>query len=83
MKPIQLNKLTMYNELAMRANLNYSRLETAKYWPETIFEMDQHAWPADWEGRTMLALTMSYPADLGPAMAPTSGNGCSGSGLVR
>ena len=62
MKPINLNKLTMYNELAMRANLNYSRLETAKYWPETIFEMDQHAWPADWEGRTMLALTMHAQA---------------------
>lgn len=58
MKTIHPNKLTIYSELAMRANLNFSRLETAKYWPETIFEMDQHAWPADWEGRTMLALTM-------------------------
>ncbi len=58
MKPAHLNKLTIYGELAMRANLNFARLESAKYWPETIFEMDQHAWPADWEGRTMLALTM-------------------------
>jgi len=58
MKAINLNKLTMYGELAMRANLNFARLEGARYWPETIFEMDQHAWPADWEGRTMLALTM-------------------------
>ena len=58
MKSADLNKLTMYGELAMRANLNFARLETEKYWPETIFEMDQHAWPADWEGRTMLALTM-------------------------
>lgn len=58
MKPISLNQITLYGELAMRANLNFARLETAKYWPETIFEMDQHAWPADWEGRTMLALTM-------------------------
>ena len=58
MKSADLSKLTMYGELAMRANLNFSRLETERYWPETIFEMDQHAWPADWEGRTMLALTM-------------------------
>ena len=58
MKTVDLSKLTVYGELAMRANLNYARLETEKYWPETIFEMDQHAWPADWEGRTMLALTM-------------------------
>jgi hypothetical protein len=62
MKNIPLNKLTMTGELAMRANLNFTRLETGKYWPETIFEMDQHAWPADWEGRTMLALTMHAQA---------------------
>jgi len=62
MKTIKLNKLTMYNELAMRANANFVRLETWRYWPETIFEMDQHAWPADWEGRTMLALTMHAQA---------------------
>jgi len=62
MKHIALDKLTMQGELAMRANLNFARLETEKYWPETIFEMDQHAWPADWEGRTMLALTMHAQA---------------------
>ena len=58
MNPINLENLTVFGELAMRAQLNYARLETERYWPETIFEMDQHAWPADWEGRTMLALTM-------------------------
>ncbi len=58
MNPIELNKLTMHGELAMRANLNLARLETEKYWPETIFGMDQNSWPADWEGRTMLALAM-------------------------
>lgn len=62
MRPIKLNRLTMVNELAMRANANFARLETWRYWPETIFEMDQHAWPADWEGRTMLALTMHAQA---------------------
>jgi hypothetical protein len=49
-------------ELAMRTAANYSRLESHRYWPETIFEMDQLAWPADWEGRTMLALTMHAQA---------------------
>ena len=62
MKHIALNKLTMQGELAMRANLNCARLEGPKYWPETVFEMDQHAWPADWEGRTILALTMHAQA---------------------
>ena len=62
MKTINLNQLAMYDELAMRANANFARLETSRYWPETIFEMDQHAWPADWEGRTMLALTMHAQA---------------------
>lgn len=58
MQQLKLNKITLFNELAMRVNANYARLETWRYWPETIFEMDKHAWPADWEGRTMLALTM-------------------------
>lgn len=62
MKHIALDKLTMQGELAMRANLNCARLEGPKYWPETVFEMDQHAWPADWEGRTILALTMHAQA---------------------
>jgi hypothetical protein len=58
MKPIDLKNLTLYGELAMRINLNFARLETGKYWPESIFGMDKNSWPADWEGRTMLALTM-------------------------
>ncbi len=58
MKSVKLSQITLFNELAMRVNANYARLETWRYWPETIFEMDKHAWPADWEGRTMLALTM-------------------------
>ncbi len=62
MKSIPLSRLILRGELAMRANLNYSRLETGRYWPETIFDMDSHAWPADWEGRTMLALVMHAQA---------------------
>ena len=58
MQPISFNKLSLFGELNMRANLNFSRLETEKYWPKTIFSMDELAWPADWEGRTILALTM-------------------------
>ena len=58
MNPISLDTLSLFGELNMRANLNFSRLETEKYWPETIFSMDELAWPADWEGRTILALSM-------------------------
>lgn len=58
MQTIALDSLTLFGELNMRANLNFSRLETEKYWPETIFSMDELAWPADWEGRTILALSM-------------------------
>jgi hypothetical protein len=58
MHPVSLDTLSLFGELNMRANLNFSRLETEKYWPETIFSMDELAWPADWEGRTILALSM-------------------------
>ena len=58
MQPISFDALSLFGELNMRANLNFSRLETEKYWPETIFSMDELAWPADWEGRTILALSM-------------------------
>ena len=58
MKSIELKNLILYGELAMRTNMNFARLETEKYWPETIFEMDKNSWPGDWEGRTILALTM-------------------------
>ena len=75
MNTINPKHLTMYDELAMRANLNFSRLEAEKYWPETIFSMDLNSWPADWEGRTMLAQTMlaqttgRTPAFLGEILA--------------
>lgn len=58
MNNINLNNLTLHGELVTRANLNFTRLESEKYRPETIFDMDQHSWPADWEGRTILGLCM-------------------------
>ncbi len=48
MNPIELNKLTMHGKLAIRANLILARLETEKYWPETIFGTDQNSWPLEW-----------------------------------
>lgn len=46
----------LYGDLPRRINLNYSRLESRHYRPEHIFCADKSGWPADWEGRTILAL---------------------------
>lgn len=43
-------------ELARRLLLNYNVLESYRYRPEYIFTADKAGWPADWEGRTVLAL---------------------------
>ena len=45
-------------EIAARASLLYSRLEGTMYRPDTIFTVETAGWPGDWEGRTILALTM-------------------------
>lgn len=45
-------------DIAARAALLYARLEGTMYRPETIFTVETAGWPGDWEGRTILALTM-------------------------
>jgi len=45
-------------ELYSRTILNYDRLETAAYRYPNIFREGDYSWPGDWEGRTILALTM-------------------------
>lgn len=45
-------------EIAARASLLYARLEGTMYRPDTIFTVETAGWPGDWEGRTILALTM-------------------------
>ncbi|MEI8194351.1 MAG: hypothetical protein WCI73_00425 [Phycisphaerae bacterium] len=58
LKPIDFNNIDIQGELAVRAGLNYARLEGTWYRPDEVFTADQHGWPADWEGRIMLALTL-------------------------
>ena len=50
--------IEIQGEMAVRSLLNYSRLEGKWYRPDEVFSADQHGWPADWEGRLILALTM-------------------------
>ena len=45
-------------EIGARAGLLFARLEDSMYRPDTIFTIESGGWPGDWEGRTILALTM-------------------------
>jgi hypothetical protein len=56
--PIPLSDLQLRGDLAVRAVLNYGRLEGHWYRPEEVFSADQSGWPGDWEGRILLALSL-------------------------
>lgn len=58
MNSISLADISIKGELAVRAGLNYARLEGQWYRPDEVFQADKHGWPADWEGRIILALTL-------------------------
>lgn len=58
MKTINFNDIEMKGELAVRSGLNFTRLEGFWYRPEEVYGADKHGWPADWEGRILLALTL-------------------------
>jgi hypothetical protein len=58
MKPINLSDIEIKGELAVRSGMNFTRLEGEWYRPDQIFKADSHGWPADWEGRVILALTL-------------------------
>lgn len=58
MKPIPFENIDIKGELAVRAGRNYARLEGKWYRPDEVFTADSHGWPADWEGRLMLALVL-------------------------
>lgn len=45
-------------ELAVRSAKLSARLEDVIYSPDRIFDNQSKDWPGDWEGRTILALTM-------------------------
>ncbi len=58
MKSVRFADIRMHGDLAVRAGLNYARLEGTWYRPEEVFKADSHGWPGDWEGRVILALTL-------------------------
>ena len=58
MRPLLYENVNVDSELAYRLVKSYARLEGKEYRPESIFGMDQHGWPGDWEGRTILALVL-------------------------
>jgi len=62
MKPIAFNDINIKGELAVRSGLNFARLEGDWYRPQEVFKADSHGWPADWEGRIILGLTLASQA---------------------
>ena len=75
-------------EIGARAGLLYARLESPMYRPEMIFTVETAGWPGDWEGRTILALTMlaqttgKEPAYL-DEIVEKLGEHCNDSGYMR
>ncbi len=58
MHSISWENICARGEIGARAGLLYARLEGVMYRPEDIFTVESGGWPGDWEGRTILALTM-------------------------
>ena len=57
--PASFDGIEIAGDLAQRANLNYDRLESNIYQPPMVFESESaKSWPGDWEGRTVLGLTL-------------------------
>lgn len=53
-------KMIAHGENAARAALLFSRLEGPMYRTEDIYSVESGGWPGDWEGRTILALTLLH-----------------------
>ena len=64
LEPVALENVRTGGELAERIARNFDRLETEYYHPENVYwsEKQSGGWPADKEGRTILALTMDAQA---------------------
>lgn len=58
MNSIPYTDVKAQGDLQNRAELLFTRLEGPMYQPENIFTVESGGWPGDWEGRTILALTM-------------------------
>lgn len=64
LQPAGLANTRISGELAERIARNFDRLETEYYWPENVYWSEEKSggWPADKEGRTILALTLDAQA---------------------
>ena len=64
LQPAGLANTRVSGELAERIARNFDRLETEYYWPENVYWSEEKSggWPADKEGRTILALTLDAQA---------------------
>ena len=57
--PESFDRIEVAGDLAQRASQNYDRLESDIYQPPLVFESGSvKVWPGDWEGRTVLGLTL-------------------------
>lgn len=53
-----LEQITPEGEIGFRLAKNFARLQEAEYRPEVVFNIEKNGWAGDWEGRTILALTL-------------------------
>lgn len=58
MKNLEFGDIIPSGDLAYRIIKNYGRIEGKEYKPEKVFTLQLSGWPADWEGRTILALSL-------------------------
>ena len=58
--PAPFRGIEIAGDLAQRAGQNYDRLESDIYRPPLVFDDlgSSKTWPGDWEGRTVLGLTL-------------------------
>lgn len=63
MHQLDFNAITARGDYRRRALLNFDRLEQEQYRPDNVFKGDAGGgWPGDFEGRTILALTLQAQA---------------------
>jgi len=58
MKQLELSNITPMGDLSYRVIKNFARVEGKEYKTDTVFTPLLGGWPADWEGRTILALVL-------------------------
>ncbi|MHB1461677.1 MAG: glycoside hydrolase family protein [Armatimonadota bacterium] len=62
MKPVSFSHIKISGDILSRALCSFDRMEREEYQPPQVFHTDpdglSYEWPADWEGRTILALVL-------------------------